>query len=474
MTASDRPRAAIYLRMSLDRELGIDRQREDCWALCERLGWDGIEYVDNDRSATKANVIRPAYELMCKDIRAGNIDAIITWRSDRLYRTLRDLLPFIDLIMNSKKRIPIETCQTGLIDLTTDSGRMTAKILAAVSENEGEVRTARQMRALEQIARSGRGWGVRAFGYNGDHDNPQLVPEEADAVRQAYADVLAGASLYSIARKWNAEGLKTPRTNGAPWNGTSLRRLLINPRYAGLRSFRGEIIGDGDWPPIVSRDTWEAVCYLLADPKRRKSQSTVRTQLLGGILCCGTCGSGLVSGKQSRTGTPIYRCRNYETCKAGVGRRRDWIDEWVREIVIKKLQKGAWADAAQLNREDAQALHEEAEQIRLRMDSLANDFAEGDLTPSQLRVANEKLQQKLSVIEHKLSRAARSHVFDAVLGATDIGKAYDDLPLDRKRALIEAMIDRIEVHPLGTKGRAAAKVPIGTNIKVYWHKPSDS
>src|SRR6185437_6956241 len=39
-------RVAIYLRMSTDKELGIDRQREDCLALCQRLGWIPVEYVD--------------------------------------------------------------------------------------------------------------------------------------------------------------------------------------------------------------------------------------------------------------------------------------------------------------------------------------------------------------------------------------------------------------------------------------------
>ena len=41
-------RVAIYLRMSTDKELGIDRQREDCLALCQRLGWIPVEYVDLD------------------------------------------------------------------------------------------------------------------------------------------------------------------------------------------------------------------------------------------------------------------------------------------------------------------------------------------------------------------------------------------------------------------------------------------
>src|SRR6476661_2622020 len=188
-------RTAVYLRMSLDRELGIDRQREDCLALCERLGWKPVDYVDNERSATKRNVVRDSYRQMLRDIEDGRIDAIVCWRTDRLYRTLRDLLPLIDLVQEVQKRdgkrIPIETCQTGLIDLTTDSGRMNAKILAAVSENEGEVRTARQIRALLQRAQDGKDWGTRAFGYTVEGE---LDRKEAPAVREAFEAVLHGGT----------------------------------------------------------------------------------------------------------------------------------------------------------------------------------------------------------------------------------------------------------------------------------------
>jgi DNA invertase Pin-like site-specific DNA recombinase len=480
MTPPEPHRAAIYLRMSLDRELGIERQREDCWALCERLGWEGIEYVDKDRSATKANVVREGYEKMLKDIAAGRIDAIITWRSDRLYRLLRDLLPLIDLLQSTKKRIPIETCQTGLIDLSTDSGRMNAKILAAVSENEGEVRTARQKRALQQIAESGRGWGTTAFGYNNDHHNPKLIPKEAEAIRKAYADVRAGATLYSVAMEWNAAGFRTrpnkTKPHGNAWNTSTVGRLLRNPRFAGLRTYKGEIIGKGDWPPIVDESTWEAVNYILSDPSRRSTRLHKRSQLLGGILRCGLCGKGLSSGVNKSRGEPYrqYRCKNYGECSGSPIRQAKPLDDWVRDLVIKRLASGDWVKNTVMGKEEAEALRDEASNIQLRMDSLANDFAEGDLTASQLRVATASLRAKLDEIDSKLTHATGTQVFEGLLGVTDF-EAYweDELDVDKRRALIRALCDKILVNPLGVKGRAAGKLPVGTGIEVHWRNPED-
>lgn len=56
-------RAAIYLRISLDREmdgLAIERQRKDCERLAEREGLTIVEtYIDQSKSATDATKSRP-------------------------------------------------------------------------------------------------------------------------------------------------------------------------------------------------------------------------------------------------------------------------------------------------------------------------------------------------------------------------------------------------------------------------------
>ena len=73
-------RAGIYARISSDRndtELGVERQLEDCRALCTAKGWtvdSGSEYVDNDISATKGKP-RPEYERLLADIESGRIEA---------------------------------------------------------------------------------------------------------------------------------------------------------------------------------------------------------------------------------------------------------------------------------------------------------------------------------------------------------------------------------------------------------------
>jgi DNA invertase Pin-like site-specific DNA recombinase len=92
-------RAAVYLRQSLDRDgtgLAIARQRDDCLKLCVERGWEPVEYVDNDTSASSGKA-RPAYMRMLADIDAGHLRAVVAWDLDRLHRRPVELEPFIDL-----------------------------------------------------------------------------------------------------------------------------------------------------------------------------------------------------------------------------------------------------------------------------------------------------------------------------------------------------------------------------------------
>ena len=64
-------------------------------------------------------------------------------------------------------------------------------------------------------------------------------------MRQAAVDVLAGKSIQAVARGWNAVGLTG--TLGKPWSAQNVRRMLVRPRYAGLRVHQGAVIGPGTW-----------------------------------------------------------------------------------------------------------------------------------------------------------------------------------------------------------------------------------
>jgi DNA invertase Pin-like site-specific DNA recombinase len=460
--------------MSMDKELGIDRQREDCLPYCEAKGWEPVEYIDLDRSAA-SGALREGYEQMLADVEAGTIQAVVAWDLDRLHRRPAELERFMDIA--EKHGIALATMY-GDVDISTPQGQLLARMKGAVARHEVDQMKVRQARAFKQIADSGRGWGAPCFGYGSDHRNPYVVPEEAAAIRQAYKDLLAGSTLYSIAKSLNEQGFHTrPRSDrpkGNPWQGTTIRRLLQNPRMAGFRSHKGEIVGKGDWEPIVDEATWEQANHILSDPKRRKNAATVRKYLLGGILRCGTCSQGLrsASGRSGKGTVAIYRCKN-EACVQGVIRNQDRLDGWVRDLVIKRLSKRDWMPpGAVLSIEEARELHEEASGLVTRIDGLAEDYADGTLDKRAYQIAKERLEGKLEAVGAQISRAARSHVFDGLVGLSDpakVAKMFDDMPVDRQRSLLEGLFEKIVVHPLGVTGWNVRKIPVGTAIDVHWN-----
>ena len=96
---------------------------------------------------------------------------------------------------------------SGDVDLTTAQGRLVARLKGAVAAHEIEHKKARQLRAARQKAERGEPNWSRAFGYHADTHQPD--PHTAPLVKQAYAAILAGASLGDVCRQWNAAGAFT-------------------------------------------------------------------------------------------------------------------------------------------------------------------------------------------------------------------------------------------------------------------------
>lgn len=432
-------RAGIYLRQSRDVEgtgAAVDRQREDCVALCQSRGWPIIEtFIDNDVSATSVKR-RPSYDRMLVAADAGRFDVIVAWHADRLARKLTDLEHLV--VLAQRTGVKIATV-TGDLDLTTDTGRLVARILASVAAGEVERKSARQRRANLQRAQAGDPLtGPRPFGY--DADRMTIRPAEAAAVARLYESLLAGTAVRSLAADLNRRGFVTGRGN--PWRHTSLRALLMNPRNAGLRAYHGEIIGPATWPAIVGEETWRAAVSLLGDGARRKTTSTATRWLLTGIAACGPCSDTgrptlVVSGSRGR-GVSVYRCR----ISAHMMRKADVIDELVAAVVVERLRR---PDARELlvdqNRPDVDALRADALALRQRLHVLAVEFADGSLTAGQLRTATERVRARLSDVEQTMASGDRAAVLRELVGVADVDRVWQSLPLDRRRAVVRALMD---------------------------------
>lgn len=436
-------KALIYLRISEDRaglSAGVDRQREDCERRALDRGWEVVaEEADNDTSAYSGKR-RRGFEAMLKAVESGAVQVVLAWSLDRLQRSRRDEVRLYELCQ--KHGVLLSLVNGADLDFPTAAGRFVADSLGSVARFEVELKSDRQKRAQLQAAQKGlRSGGRRPFGYEADGVKVRGV--EAAAVRDGFAALLAGESLAGIARAWNGRGLVTGQ--GSPWRRDAVRVVLRNPRYAGLRAHKGEVVAAAVWPALVDEGTWRAAREILDHPERVRAPRAAR-YLLSGLAVCGVCGSPIHAGGAARRGVRAYRCGG---SMGHFSRMADPVDEYVAAVVCGVLGR---PDAAGLlvdeSRPDVEELRVESVALRARLDSLAVDFADGVLTASQLRAATERLRARLAEVEGQMADASRVDVLGALVGAEDVRAAWDGLSVDRQRAVIDVLA-RVVVHPPG-------------------------
>lgn len=395
-------RAAIYTRISDDqtgRGLGVARQLEDCKALADKHGWKVVKCFDDNDISAYSGKIRPGFEAMLTAMSSGEFDALLCWHTDRLYRNMGDLERVIEIA--DAQRIEIRTVQGGTLDLSTSAGRMVARILGSVARQESEHSSERRKRANVQRAASGR-WVTtrRPFGYT--LDGIPLEPE-AEAIRQAVRDVLAGKSIRAIAREWNSRQL--PTTGSATsWKSTMVRRILMNPRNAALVVHQGKVVGPGKWEPIISEDEHRGLTALLSDPARVDKLGFDRKYQGSGVYRCGECGAALAAYTPAGGRPRAYACPHRHVRRQGQA-----LDDYVSDIVVKWLARVDIGKLLDPKGFDIARLHAQRNALQARMDELAALFAEGSITGLQLKRGTAELSNALASLDAELAAATQGN-----------------------------------------------------------------
>ena len=438
----------------------MSRQVQDCTQEAERRGWELVEvYVDNDISASSGRV-RPAYERLMSDVRDSRIDGLVVWDVDRLSRTPRELEDIIDLA--EKRGLQLANVG-GDIDLATSDGRMMARIKGTMARREVEQSSKRIRRKFDERAADGLPHGMTAYGYRRqvEHDDrgrrisatDVIVPEQAAVIRDTADLLLNGTSLRSVVTALNAAGSLSP--HGKPWSSTTLRQIMLRDRNAGLRRHRGEVVGEGNWQPILDEGTHTRVVALLTDPARRSQKGSARRHLLSGLARCGLCDSGemrVMGAAVSKAGksTPAkYQCKQ---CFR-VARKQSLVDEYVEAVVIARLQQpDALAALASGRPERAVELQKLSDELTARINVAADQFADGILSGEQMHRITAKLRPQIDVARAEIATCSPAPGLLTLVGANAEAR-WHGASLEAKRAVID-MLMTVTLKPVGSgRGR---------------------
>lgn len=432
-----RVRWGLLVRISDDRAgegAGVTRQEQDGRALiAARAGTVENVYQENDTGAFKRKLIvtlpdgrrekrvdRPTYRQALGDLYHGRIDGLAVYDLDRFVRDPRDLEDAIDVVEDTGRPI---AAVTGSIDLSTDHGITSARMLVAVA-NKASRDTSRRVKRLHvALAEAGKpSGGRRPYGYTADRMG--IVPAEAEVLRELARRRRAGEGWVPLIRDLNARGV--PAASGGPWSLSSIRSAVLKPHVAGIRTLHGREVADGTWPPILDRDTWEQLRALGGEHR-----PPTRRYLLSGLARCALCRHGL--GGRIVKGIPIYRCSNPDCGR--ITRRVPGLDEYVTGVVLRLL---AEVDLSAPAAPDP-SIADELAGLQRRRAAVVAAFADVDGDdPADLRRSLDRLDDQIGQLRSRVTTGQRERLLAGVRGVT--ADQWETLPLDTRRAVIASLV----------------------------------
>ena len=275
-------RCAIYTRKSsedgLEQEFNsLHAQREACAAyiLSQRAeGWTLLEENYDDGGLSGGTLDRPALQHLLDAVDDGRVDRIVVYKIDRLTRSLADFAKIVDRLDAAGASF---VSVTQSFNTATSMGRLTLNMLLSFAQFEREV-TAERIRDKIAASKKKGLWmgGNVPMGYEPDGRTLRVLGPEAETIRTLYALYQKLGTARAVRDEAERLGLRTRRriapngrrSGGGIFDRGHIHHILTNPVYAGRIRHRTRVY-DGQHPPIIDPETWEAVQSKLKDKAAR-------------------------------------------------------------------------------------------------------------------------------------------------------------------------------------------------------------
>lgn len=346
----------------------------------------------------------------------------------------------------------------------------------------------------------------------------ELVQDEAEIVRECARRVLAGEALVAVCRDLNKRGIPTPaagiwtgrqiravaendlgeladsirarlaadeapaaigrslQEQGVPspnrgqWSTTTLARVLASGRIAGQREHMprsrhetrrvrtGEIMGQGEWPAIISPADSARLRTLLTDPSRRVSPGATGRYLLTGLIYCDACKQRMV-GRTREKNVRRYTCDG-QPGRPGCGRvsvRADYTNAVIAAGAAKIISSPGFRTALQ----DAESKPDEGDVLaeisrcESELEQLAADHGSGEISRIEWMAARKPLQARLETARAALGRADVDRVLEGLPANRDDLERFlldGEIEASRRRAVIAVVMERVWARPVIVRG----------------------
>jgi DNA invertase Pin-like site-specific DNA recombinase len=180
-------RAVLYLRVStLDQTTA--NQEHELRDVAERAGWQVTKvYKDQGISGAKGRDKRPAFDALHKAAARREFELVMAWSVDRLGRSLKDLVNFLDELRALNVDLFLKTQG---IDTTSPSGKAMFGMLSVFADFERSIIQERVRAGLARAKRQGKVLG-----------RPKIAADIEAAVRATLASgtgMLKAAKMHGL------------------------------------------------------------------------------------------------------------------------------------------------------------------------------------------------------------------------------------------------------------------------------------
>ena len=498
--------AALYARVSSDRQdvdLSVAAQLRALRDYAEKNGYVvAREYIDEAESGRIAD--RPQFRRMLDEASLSDspFQEILVWKFSRFTRKREHAVAFKSMLRKRGIRV------TSITEHADDSptGKLMEAIIESLDEFYSENLAQEVLRGMREAASRGFWIGTYSpYGYrkvpvqDGAKKRPKLEldPPADGVVRRIFQMALLGTSTLDITKTLNREGIASPQ--GSRWTKTTIHRILTNETYTGTLIWGSRakddvppVRVDNAFPAIVSRDEFERVSAILGSkaPAKIHPRRAASPYLLSGIVRCETCGKALTaheakSGQftyyvchsllkrgQGACDTPRLNSKRFERMIIDSIRENILTESNIRELV--KLVNEELDSVIREQREKAEAIDEELNEIRRRLDRLwqaveTTDLEINDILP---RIREHKERQERLEIAADEARAIMAVRMQG-LGDEETIAAYVkemsdflmESELTETRAFIRSFVKEIGVVPGKATIRYTIPMPKDSPIK---------
>ena len=401
----EKKKCGLYMRVSTEEQaregFSLPEQKERLEAFCKFKGYEIVDYYQDAGISAKTGNYRPEFERLKDDIKSKKVNTIVSLKLDRITRSIYDWENLITFLDENNAYID---CANDKINTTTANGKMVARLLMSVSQNEIERTSERTKVGLAGAIKSGHIPHVAPLGYK--HEDKRLVIDYStkDIVVRIFDLYYNGYSYQKISNLFNEEKV-LGKDN---WRDSTIVTILENEIYKGDfvhgKRTKHPTYYEDVVEPIISKEMWSD-CQV---QKKKNSRSYKRTLIylyLQKLRCpkCNRILGGRATTKKNGNTYFYYYCND---CKVEFKEKiiNDYFNQFISELVEydSVVNQFFLPMIKQKFDEPREQLEKEINEQKVKLERIKKAYINGAFEVQEYKEEKKIVEKAITELESKL------------------------------------------------------------------------